>query len=110
MPFGVCFFQTACWFWRVANVFLSFFRRHWPGFLCCCSLWLAPRALQIWVEPELVSLSSQLYTDHPDWCLHVPSRGRTTGRNQLVLDFTRKEVRDNIYGQLEALFSSDAIS
>lgn len=54
----------------------------------------------------MVSLTSQLYKEHPDWCLHVPSRLRTTGRNQLVLDFTRSDVRDNIFGQLSDLLSS----
>jgi len=58
----------------------------------------------------MVSLNSALYKAHPDWCLHVPSRGRTTGRNQLVLDFTRKEVRDNIFGQLSDLLSSGNIA
>lgn len=58
----------------------------------------------------MVSLNSALYHAHPDWCLHVPARGRTTGRNQLVLDFTRKEVRDNIFHQLSALLSSGSIA
>lgn len=57
----------------------------------------------VWIEPEMVSMNSDLYRQHPDWCLHVPSRSRTIGRNQLVLDFSRKCVRDNIYCQLEAL-------
>lgn len=65
--------------------------------------------LGIWVEPEMVSQSSRLYKEHPDWCLHVPSRLRTTGRNQLVLDFTRTDVRDNIFGQLSDLLSSGAV-
>jgi alpha-galactosidase len=60
----------------------------------------------IWVEPEMVSTDSDLFRKHPDWCLHVPSRSRTTGRNQLVLDFSRKCVRDNIYKQLEVLLKS----
>lgn len=59
----------------------------------------------IWIEPEMVSLDSNLYRKHPDWCLCVPSRSRTTGRNQLVLDFSRKIVRDHIYEQLHTLLS-----
>eukprot|EP00168_Porphyra_purpurea_P020502 TRINITY_DN866_c0_g1_i6.p1 TRINITY_DN866_c0_g1~~TRINITY_DN866_c0_g1_i6.p1 ORF type:complete len:399 (-),score=108.81 TRINITY_DN866_c0_g1_i6:223-1419(-) len=66
--------------------------------------------LGIWVEPEMVSLNSALYKAHPDWCLHVPARGRTTGRNQLVLDFTRTEVRDNIFQQLSDFLSSGNIA
>jgi alpha-galactosidase len=60
----------------------------------------------IWVEPEMVSMDSELYRQHPDWCLHVPSRARTTGRNQLVLDFSRPCVRDNIFEQLRTMLAS----
>lgn len=60
----------------------------------------------IWMEPEMVSMDSQLYKDHPDWCLHVPSRGRTTGRNQLVLDFSRECVRDHIFKEMDKILSS----
>lgn len=60
----------------------------------------------IWVEPEMVSIDSDLYRSHPDWCLHVPARARTTGRNQLVLDFSRQCVRDNIFEQLSAMLAS----
>ncbi|MBN2980334.1 MULTISPECIES: alpha-galactosidase [Cohnella] len=64
----------------------------------------------LWVEPEMISPDSDLYRAHPDWCLHVPDRRRTTGRNQLVLDFSRREVRDAIYEQLENVFSSAPIA
>lgn len=60
----------------------------------------------IWVEPEMVSLDSALYREHSDWCLCMPTRSRTTGRNQLVLDFSRKIVRDHIYEQLHTLLAS----
>lgn len=60
----------------------------------------------IWVEPEMVSQDSDLYRAHPDWCLCVPKRNRTTGRNQLVLDLSRKVVQDHIYNQLHQLFTN----
>uniref|UniRef100_A0A7S1T4J5 alpha-galactosidase n=1 Tax=Compsopogon caeruleus TaxID=31354 RepID=A0A7S1T4J5_9RHOD len=60
-------------------------------------------AMGIWVEPEMVSVDSDLYREHSDWCLHVPERMRTMGRNQLVLDFSRKVVRDYIFEQLDAI-------
>lgn len=60
----------------------------------------------IWVEPEMVSLDSDLYRTHSDWCLCVPTRSRTTGRNQLVLDFSRKVVREYIFKQLHTLLNS----
>ena len=60
----------------------------------------------IWFEPEMISPDSKLYAEHQDWCIHIPGRHRTTVRSQLVLDFSRKEVRDYIYEQMKAILSS----
>ena len=57
----------------------------------------------IWMEPEMISPDSDLYRAHPDWCLHVPGRARTEERNQLILDLTRKEVRDYVTGAVSAV-------
>ena len=54
----------------------------------------------IWIEPEMVSEDSDLYRKHPDWALTVPGRNPVRSRNQLVLDFSRKEVVDAIYDQI----------
>ena len=54
----------------------------------------------IWIEPEMVSEDSDLYRKHPDWALMVPGRNPVRSRNQLVLDFSRKEVVDEIYDQI----------
>lgn len=55
----------------------------------------------IWFEPEMVNPDSDLYRRHPDWVLHFPGRPRTEARNQLILDFGRPEVVEEIYGQME---------
>jgi alpha-galactosidase len=34
----------------------------------------------LWVEPEMISPDSDLYRQHPDWCLHVPGRRRSEAR------------------------------
>ena len=60
----------------------------------------------IWFEPEMISPDSELYKAHPDWCIHIPGRPRTTCRSQLVIDFSRKDVRDYIYGQMYKILSS----
>lgn len=60
----------------------------------------------IWFEPEMVSPDSDLYRAHPDWCIHVDGRCGSLGRNQLVLDMSRPEVRDNIFEQMSAVLSS----
>lgn len=54
----------------------------------------------IWIEPEMVSEDSILYRKHPDWILHIPKRNPIRGRNQLVLDFSREEVRTYIFDQI----------
>lgn len=63
----------------------------------------------IWVEPEMISQDSELYRSHPDWCLHAPERGRSTSRDQLVLDMSRPEIVDYIFGKLHTLLSSHDI-
>ena len=54
----------------------------------------------IWVEPEMISEDSDLYREHPDWALTIPGRNPVHARNQLVLDFSRKEVVDHISDQI----------
>lgn len=60
----------------------------------------------IWVEPEMVSEDSNLYRAHPDWALAIPGKDPVLGRDQLVLDMSRADVRDNIFNQLCAVFDS----
>ena len=64
----------------------------------------------IWIEPEMVSEDSDLYRKHPDWALTVPGRNPVRSRNQLVLDFSRKEVVDCIYDQMEKLLADSKVS
>ncbi|MFD2610941.1 alpha-galactosidase [Paenibacillus gansuensis] len=64
----------------------------------------------LWFEPEMVSPDSELYRAHPDWCLHVPDRRRTEGRNQLILDFSRQDVCDYITEALTKVLSSAPIT
>ena len=60
----------------------------------------------IWIEPEMVSPVSKLYEEHPDWAIQVPGREPCRSRNQYVLDLTRKEVRDYIYGRIKDILTS----
>ena len=60
----------------------------------------------IWIEPEMVNEDSDLYRAHPDWALTIPRRSPTRCRNQLVLDFSRADVRDYVYAQISAVLSS----
>ncbi|MFD0714408.1 alpha-galactosidase [Paenibacillus sp. GCM10027626] len=64
----------------------------------------------IWFEPEMISRDSELYRAHPDWCLHVPNRTRSEGRNQLILDLTRPEVCDYIVASVSSVLASAPIA
>ena len=61
--------------------------------------WVHRKGLKfgLWVEPEMINEDSDLYRAHPDWAMTIPGRKPVLGRNQLVLDFSRKEVVDYIF-------------
>ena len=57
----------------------------------------------IWVEPEMISEDSLLYQMYPEYVLHIPGRDPARSRNQLVLDFSKQEVREAIFCQICAV-------
>ena len=63
----------------------------------------------IWVEPEMVNPDSDLYRAHPDWILHMTGRPRTEGRNQLVLNLARADVRAYVFNALDKLLSENDV-
>ncbi|MFB9324726.1 alpha-galactosidase [Paenibacillus aurantiacus] len=87
-------------------------RRKLPGGLADVAERIHEKGLQfgLWFEPEMISPDSELYRKHPDWCLHVPGRRRSEARWQLVLDYTRKDVRDYIYESISSIFKNVPIS
>ena len=64
----------------------------------------------LWVEPEMVDPNSDLYRQHPDWVLNFAGRPRTEGRNQLVLNLARPEVRAYVFGFLDKLVTENQIA
>jgi len=64
----------------------------------------------LWVEPEMVNPNSDLYRKHPDWVLNFTGRPRTEGRNQLVLNLAREDVRAYVFGFLDKLLSENDIA
>lgn len=64
----------------------------------------------LWFEPEMVSPISELYKEHPDWCLHIPGRIRSEARRQLILDYSREDVCDYIIDKISEVLSSAPIS
>ncbi len=64
----------------------------------------------LWIEPEMISEDSDLYRAHPDWALRLPGRLPAVGRDQLVLDMTRRDVREWLYDTLSALLRDHDIA
>lgn len=64
----------------------------------------------LWFEPEMVNKDSDLYREHPDWILHTPGRFQSPSRFQHVLDFSRKEVVDYIFGLMDTCLTEAKIS
>ncbi len=60
----------------------------------------------LWFEPEMVSPDSDLYRAHPDWAISVPNVKPHLCRHQLVLDYTREDVRDYIVNRITDILDS----
>ena len=63
----------------------------------------------LWFEPESVNEDSDLFRAHPDWAL-TDEFSPVYGRNQLLLDLTRPEVRDYIVENVSGILDSADIS
>ena len=63
----------------------------------------------LWFEPESVNPDSDLYRAHPDWAL-TDSFPHVLGRNQLLLDLTKPEVRDYIVENVSHILDSAKIA
>ncbi len=63
-----------------------------------------------WVELEMANMDSGLYRAHPDWLIQAPDRPLSHGRHQYVLDFSRKEVVDYIFGMMDKILSESKVS
>lgn len=66
--------------------------------------------LGLWFEPEMISEDSQLYAAHPDWVMQTGSRPPVKSRNQCSLDFSRSEIVDAIFVQMERMIATYDIS
>lgn len=64
----------------------------------------------LWFEPEGISEDSDLYREHPDWAVTIPERKPVLSRDQLVLDFSRRDVQDYIIERMSAVFEETPVS
>ena len=58
----------------------------------------------------MISERSRLFEAHPDWAVGIPGRPRTESRQQLVLDMSRPEIVDHLFGVLSGILASAPIS
>lgn len=58
----------------------------------------------LWVEPEMISPSSNLFKEHPDFALYKRNIKPTLFRHQLVLDLTNPKVIDYVYDKISKIF------
>ena len=63
----------------------------------------------IWYEPEMISPDSDLFRAHPDWHVHCKGREPMQGRQQYVLDVSRKDVRDHLWQMMYDVISQNKI-
>ncbi|MDW4497982.1 alpha-galactosidase [Sulfitobacter sp. D35] len=61
----------------------------------------------IWFEPEMVSRDSDLCRAHPDWVLGADNQ--IPGRQQMVLDMAREDVRAHLFDAISAILSNHAV-
>ncbi|HEL1596768.1 TPA: alpha-galactosidase [Streptococcus suis] len=64
----------------------------------------------LWFEPEMISIDSDLYREHPDWAIRTEGRLPIYSREQLVLDLTKQEVCDYIIDSVSSILESANIS
>ncbi len=60
----------------------------------------------LWIEPEMVNPDSDLYREHPDWILAAGDRVPILHRHQLVLDLSRREVREHVFHQITEVLTA----
>lgn len=60
----------------------------------------------IWVEPEMVSVNSRLYRQHPDWAMEIPGKPHAEGRHQRILDLANPAVVTYLAEKMADVFAS----
>ncbi len=64
----------------------------------------------LWFEPEAVNPDSKLYRAHPDWAIQAEDGVTVLGRNELLLDLSRPEVRDYIVNNVSRCIEEGKVS
>lgn len=64
--------------------------------------------LGIWMEPEMISVDSDLYRAHPDWAMACENHSE--GRNQRILDLLNPQVEEYVLNAVSNVLDSANIS
>lgn len=64
----------------------------------------------LWFEPEMVNPDSDLYRAHPEWTYHYKTRKPSLLRQQLVLNLTRDDVKEFVFGVMDEMLAENDIS
>ncbi len=59
----------------------------------------------LWFEPEMISMTSKLYDEHPDWMIGDPKAQLIPSRHQFVLDMAKPEVVDYLFKKIDQVIS-----
>ena len=59
----------------------------------------------IWIEPEMISINSDVYRNHPEYALEVPGRTPVERRHQMVIDMSNPDVINYLDDSLSTLFN-----
>ncbi|MGC8627795.1 MAG: alpha-galactosidase [Acidimicrobiales bacterium] len=84
----------------------------WPDGLGPIGDYVRARGMELglWVEPEMVSLSSELARAHPDWVMGSPGRMPPEQRHQQVLDVANPEAFEYLLSRISSLVSEYKLS
>lgn len=63
----------------------------------------------LWAEPEMVSPTSKLASDHPDWVIAFDVDDPPLARTQLVLNLARQDVKDYVLSVWDKLIGDNEI-
>lgn len=64
----------------------------------------------LWFEPEMICKDTNLFKQHLEWVIQTPYRNMSHGRNQFILDFSKDEVVEYIFGLMDNILGNSKIS
>ncbi len=59
----------------------------------------------LWFEPEMISMKSKLYDEHPEWMIGDPNATLIPSRHQFVLDMSNPDVIKYLYEKIDSVIN-----